>query len=205
LGKSEVVGSIYKILSLPFLIIAEMLVKFGPESFKWKYSACEKAIRDSEAYDYDLLLYKSVISAEDHRFNYHYGLDFYSIVRAIVRTCQGNTEGGSTIEQQFVRTVTLRYERTLLRKISEQLLSVSLSRKYHKKDILKAYISIACYGHDYVGVKGVQLLIKKHSNLSPMNVAISIAARLKYPEPSVPSEIWRRKYDARVVYLQQKA
>ncbi|WP_369686225.1 transglycosylase domain-containing protein [Photobacterium kishitanii] len=55
-------------------------------------------------------------------------------------------KGASTIEQQFVRTVTAQYQKTLSRKIIEQLLSFSLYGFYSKSNISASYLySLLCY------------------------------------------------------------
>src|SRR5208337_2064528 len=61
-------------------------------------------------------LRQALIAAEDHRFFNHGGVDPIALVRAIVRFhLRGRLQGASTIEQQLVRTVTMRYDRTVLR------------------------------------------------------------------------------------------
>lgn len=52
-------------------------------------------------------LLNALEAAEDHRYRAHLGIDPIAILRAAASTLlKGCLEGGSTIEQQFVRTCT---------------------------------------------------------------------------------------------------
>ena len=57
-----------------------------------------------------------LILGEDHRFYCHPGFDPVALCRAAWRTfvC-GRREGGSTIAMQLVRTLTRKYDKTILR------------------------------------------------------------------------------------------
>lgn len=46
---------------------------------------------------------KALIATEDHRFYDHHGVDVLRTIKAVVRTVQGDTEGGSTLTQQLAR------------------------------------------------------------------------------------------------------
>ncbi|WP_349814569.1 transglycosylase domain-containing protein [Pectobacterium atrosepticum] len=52
-----------------------------------------------------------------------------------LRLTQNVIQGGSTIDQQLVRTLTGRYERTLRRKIREQAIAILLNYKIKNKKI----------------------------------------------------------------------
>jgi penicillin-binding protein 1A len=97
-----------------------------------------------------------LISAEDHRSSLHLGVDPIAMIRAfLVRIFKGKIEGASTIEQQFVRTITGRFERTISRKVREQALAIAVSRRRSKYAIASAYLSVAFYGTGCVGLKGL--------------------------------------------------
>lgn len=127
-----------------------------------------------------------LISAEDHRFYYHFGFDTIAIVRALRNKIFYNkNEGASTIEQQLVRVLTNNYQKNLKRKIKEIILAYSLKRTLTKKEIALIYLNVAYYGTDLQGLSK----ILKRFNLnfeSQINeqICAEIVARLKYPEPS---------------------
>ena len=133
----------------------------------------------------------------------HPGVDPIAILRAIyVRLRLGDVQGASTIEQQFVRVVSGRHERTLARKVYEQVLAVCVSRRRRKAQIARAYLTIAYYGSAVVGMVGLRATFG--GDVSPANIdAIrEMIARLKYPEPSRPTTEWRRKVRTRVTYIE---
>lgn len=134
------------------------------------------------------ILVTTLIAAEDHRFYRHYGVDPIAIARAIWRlTVRRTWDGGSTIEQQLVRTVTGRYERRLRRKVREVLLASLVRRLIPKSEIPGVYLCVAYFGWRMNGIQaacrrlGFELI-----KITPHQAA-SIVARLKYPEPKFPS------------------
>ena len=131
----------------------------------------------------------SLIAAEDHRNAIHPGVDPISILRAIyVRWRFGAVQGASTVEQQFVRVVSGRYERTLARKVYEQALAICVSRRRTKVQIANAYLMVAYYGSGIVGIDGLRSRLGDDLWSSDTGRIRAMIARLKYPEPSRPTE-----------------
>ncbi len=96
----------------------------------------------------------ATISVEDSEFYVHSGLRVDSIIRALNQTIlQRNTQGGSTITQQLVKTVLLTPERTLSRKIKEAILSLLVETKYSKDQILEMYLNNVSYGGNAWGIE----------------------------------------------------
>ena len=126
-----------------------------------------------------------ILVLEDRRFFCHPGFDLFSIIRAaIVSTCRGNGGGASTIEQQLVRTITGRRERTLRRKFSEIMLARKLKRNFSKLDILTAYETVAYFGEGLHGTQNAsfRLFRKPATNLDARESAI-VASCLVHPIP----------------------
>jgi membrane peptidoglycan carboxypeptidase len=100
-------------------------------------------------------LQKAVISSEDKDFYKHGGFSFTGVARAFVSNVQGssNTQGGSTITQQFVKNSLLTQERTITRKVKELILSIELERSYSKDEILNAYLNEIPFGSVYYGAE----------------------------------------------------
>ncbi|KXZ74483.1 Penicillin-binding protein 1A [Acinetobacter venetianus] len=63
-------------------------------------------------------------------------------------------QGASTVAQQFVRVITERYERTLFRKLREQLLAVLITYEFNNKLIGTGYLNIAFLGSGMYGLTG---------------------------------------------------
>ncbi|GAA0544436.1 hypothetical protein GCM10009098_09950 [Rheinheimera aquimaris] len=146
-----------------------------------------------------------LVAAEDHRYFQHFGVDPIGVARAIfVKLSRGKIQGASTIEQQFVRVATEDYERSLKRKLREQVVAMMLSRKRTKLDIATAYLSIAHYGQGLNGLTGLTLVVGGNLKLASEADKISIVSRLKYPEPSLQSTAWMSKHMNRVKYIEDK-
>ncbi len=146
----------------------------------------------------------SLIAAEDHRNFLHYGIDTIGILRAAyVSLRQGKTQGASTIEQQFVRVVTGRYERTPKRKIREQILAIALSRQKGKLEIASSYLSIAYYGSGCIGINALHRHCGNDLTLTDKTKIREIIARLKYPKPLHATEKWEKILNNRVMYIEQ--
>ena len=145
---------------------------------------------------------QSLIAAEDHRNVYHLGVDPIAVLRAIyVRLLLGHFQGASTIEQQFVRVVSGRYEKKLARKMYEQLLAIAVSRRRSKNQIASAYLSVAFYGSGKIGVAGLRAHLGNDLSLARLNDIRGMIARLKYPEPLKPTSAWQRKIRQRIEYI----
>ena len=101
-------------------------------------------------------LIETLLVAEDRRNLYHYGIDPVGIIRAIWSILRSKgIQGASTVEQQFVRTITASYERSIRRKLKEQALAIAISKRRDKLQIASAYLCIAHYGHNLDGISGL--------------------------------------------------
>lgn len=131
-----------------------------------------------------LVAQRLLVSGEDHRHSWHPGFDLIAICRALWRRlAYGSREGASTIEQQIVRTITGRYERTLHRKLKEILLATLVRASFPREVLPAVYLSIAYYGWRMNGYRqACQRLGLRPPSLALVEAA-GLVARLKYPEP----------------------
>ncbi|NQV90643.1 transglycosylase domain-containing protein [Candidatus Uhrbacteria bacterium] len=100
-----------------------------------------------------LFVAQATISAEDHSFCQHSGLDFKGLARAILQNLMGNRVGGSTLTQQLVKNAILSSEKTLTRKVKELIISLELERRYTKDELLQIYLNEIPYGSTYYGIE----------------------------------------------------
>ena len=148
---------------------------------------------------------QALVVAEDRRNAIHFGVDPIGMIRAALCLVAGKgIQGASTIEQQFVRVVSGRYERTIHRKIREQALAIALSRRRSKDDISTAYLCVAFYGHGLVGVSGLTTLCGNTLESCPSKTIHQAIARLKYPQPLLPSHRCRSKLVRRAAYISRR-
>ncbi len=193
-----------KVLAFPFVTLSLIAEVFNFWNIRTDIGRCLNVI-DSSTDIIPPLFIVGLIAAEDHRNALHPGVDPIAMVRAgLVRIRHKKIEGASTIEQQFVRTVAGRYERSLQRKISEQSLAISVLRRRSKSRIANAYLSIAFYGPGCVGLVGLKRRCGDQLEITELSAALGMIARLKYPEPIHPTKGWRDKIDQRVQYINRR-
>jgi len=143
-------------------------------------------------------LVRALVVGEDHRNALHYGVDPLAIVRAFkVRLIEGRRQGASTVEQQLVRVVTGRFEKTPRRKLREQIIAVMLNSDFDKGELARSYLKVAYYGCSFVGAKGIERL---RSGERPASDA-AIVAHLKYPRSSSCNDSMAVKHSVRVSHI----
>lgn len=98
-------------------------------------------------------LIQAILSAEDHAFLYHRGVDFQGILRAAIANLRSgaHSQGGSTITMQVARNYFLSPEKTYTRKVKEVLLAFKLERELTKKEILELYLNKIFLGNRAYG------------------------------------------------------
>ena len=97
-----------------------------------------------------LMCLQAVTAIEDNDFLKHSGVSPSGIVRAMVRNLAAGrfAQGGSTITQQLVKNYFLTHEKTLKRKITEQIIAVLLETKLNKDQILEKYLNVIYMGQE---------------------------------------------------------
>ena len=149
-----------------------------------------------------LIAQKLLVSGEDHRHARHSGFDPIAICRALWRRlAYGSHEGASTIEQQLVRTITGRYERTLERKLKEIVLAFLVCEEFSKTDLPAVYLAIAYYGWHMNGYRQACKRLRIRPDSAVLDHAAGLVARLKYPEPKIAPDTRRQQIDRRRKHL----
>jgi penicillin-binding protein 1A len=94
------------------------------------------------------------LAAEDARFFEHPGVDWQSLVRALVANVSAGSarEGGGTITMQLARNTVLTSEKTLRRKLKEVFLALRLEREFSKQEILTLYLNRIFLGQRAYGI-----------------------------------------------------
>jgi 1A family penicillin-binding protein len=104
-------------------------------------------------------LQKAVIATEDADFYNNIGIDFKGILRSIkidIET-KSTSQGASTITQQLIRSTFLTPDKTINRKTKEILLSIELTRRYPKNQILEWYLNQVPFGINIYGAEEASL------------------------------------------------
>lgn len=115
----------------------------------------------------------AAIAGEDPRFYEHNGVDLQGTLRAAATTATGReTQGGSSIAQQYVKNVRVQEcerdavsveerdgcydavtETTIDRKLKEMRLAIGIEKRYTKSEILLGYLNIAGFGGTVYGIE----------------------------------------------------
>ncbi|MFD6555353.1 transglycosylase domain-containing protein [Streptomyces sp. NPDC058398] len=124
----------------------------------------------------------AVMSAENKTFETDSGVDPMGIARAFVNMAKGGqTQGGSTITQQYVKNAMLEDQsQTVSRKLRELFVSIKVGAKVPKEDIMAGYLNSAYYGRNAYGIQAAARAYfnKKATDLKPDQCAF-LAAVLK--------------------------
>lgn len=94
---------------------------------------------------------QAITAIEDSSFLEHKGVSITGTLRAVLRNIMKRrfAEGGSTITQQLVKNYFLTGEKTIKRKVTEQIMAVLLDAQYSKDEILENYLNVI-----YMGANG---------------------------------------------------
>ena len=97
----------------------------------------------------------AVMSAENKTFESDSGVDPMGIARAFVNMAKGGqTQGGSTITQQYVKNAMLDDQsQTVSRKFKELFVSIKVGASVSKEDIMAGYLNSAYYGRNAYGIQ----------------------------------------------------
>jgi penicillin-binding protein 1A len=103
------------------------------------------------AQDFPKVLQDAVIASEDERFFWHGALEIRSTARAAWQYFRGNRQGGSTLTQQLARTLFLKKEDSLERKLLEVVLAVRVFARLSRPEILSRYLNIVPHARNMYG------------------------------------------------------
>nr|WP_079056473.1 transglycosylase domain-containing protein [Streptomyces caeruleatus] len=96
----------------------------------------------------------AVLAAENAGFYSDAGISLSGVTRAVWRTLgEGDTQGGSTITQQYVKNVYLNQDRSVGRKFTEAMLALKLDNRMSKDDILEGYLNTSWFGRGTYGMQ----------------------------------------------------
>ncbi|HSK95304.1 MAG TPA: PBP1A family penicillin-binding protein [Euzebyales bacterium] len=133
---------------------------------------------------------QAVLAAEDAEFYEHPGVSVPGIVRAAVRNVRSGEvrQGGSTISQQYVKTVTGDTEQTSMRKVREAVLAMKLEREVSKDQILEYYLNTIYFGR---GAYGIQAASRAYFDKDVGDLTIGESALLAgfIPAPSASDPV----------------
>ncbi|RZQ65411.1 transglycosylase domain-containing protein [Amycolatopsis suaedae] len=131
----------------------------------------------------------ALISTEDRRFYDHKGVDWKGTIRAAISNqTGGDTQGASTLTQQYVKNYLINVvnrenplgqekaqEQTIARKLKEARIAIQLETKMPKDQILAGYLNVVEFSHQ---IYGVGAAAKAYFNTTPDKLTVPQAALL---------------------------
>ncbi len=139
----------------------------------------------------------AVVAAEDTRFYNHHGVDYYGVVRAMVRNYQAGKarQGASTLTQQLARNSfpdeLPSSDRTYRRKLLEIFVAQAIEKRFSKERILELYLNRVYFGAGLYGAEAAARAYfgKRAKDLS-LSEAATLAGLLKSPNNLSP---WKNR------------
>ncbi|MBS0409100.1 MAG: PBP1A family penicillin-binding protein [Proteobacteria bacterium] len=130
---------------------------------------------------------KAFLAAEDRRFYQHGAVDLHAIVRAARRDLKEHraAEGASTLTQQLARTLFLKPEHTLKRKVQEAVLAGRLEDMLGKDQVLELYLNRTFFG---AGAYGLDAASQTYFGHPARQLSLTEAALLA-AVPNAPSRL----------------
>jgi membrane peptidoglycan carboxypeptidase len=146
---------------------------------------------------------EAIVASEDKTFWTNSGVDLGSVLRAAWNNITGGeTQGGSTITQQYARLAFDLQGATYSRKVREAILAWKLDERLSKEKILEYYLNTVPFGRNTYGVEAAsQAFFHKTANKkAPVASQITkadamvLVSMVKQPEP-VPGDVNHPGYD----------
>lgn len=108
---------------------------------------------------------------EDKWFYYHFGVNPYSMLRAVKSflSSSGRPLGASTITMQTARLKYKINSKSLSGKMKQILYSLLLEIRYSKKEILEAYLNLVPYGYNIEGAGAASTV---YFDIEPLNLTL---------------------------------
>jgi membrane peptidoglycan carboxypeptidase len=136
---------------------------------------------------------QAVLAAEDRHFYTNAGFSPTGYARAVKNNIfGGDTQGGSTITQQYVKNALVGSQRTgfsgLIRKAKELVIATKMSGEWSKDAVLQSYLNIIYFGRGAYGISAASKAYfdKPVERLTPADGAL-LAALIRAPSTLDPA------------------
>jgi len=174
-----------------------VLVSMGPSYGEWiDYDKIPQVMKDA------------IIAIEDRRFESHWGVDAWGVLRAMRVGVQNSgsdkrMQGASTITQQVARTIFLSNKYDFGRKMREAVLALAMEQKFSKDKILELYLNKVYFGGGAYGIDAASRKFFGHpATQLTLSEAAIIAGLVKAPSHYSPTADAEAAVDRASVVLQ---
>ena len=131
----------------------------------------------------------ALVATEDSHFYDHVGIDPWGIARAIIADVihLRKAQGGSTLTQQLARSLFLKPEKTMRRKLQEMVLALQIEKSFTKDEILGFYVNQVYMGHGRYGIEtAARFYFGKQARDLSLAEAALLAGLVQRPEAYSP-------------------
>lgn len=134
-------------------------------------------------------LLQAVLASEDRRFHEHHGVDIRAVAAAAWQWAGGSRRGASTLSMQLAGMLDgelrARGTRSVAQKLRQAVQAWALERRWPKEEIFEAYLNLAPFRGELVGVDAVaRVLFQKHAGGLNLRESALLAAMLRSPNVS---------------------
>lgn len=144
-------------------------------------------------------LQRAVVVSEDRRFYEHGGVDWLASAAAAWSSAWGDgvRRGASTLSMQLVALLDPALRRgqggrSVLQKIDQMRAARVLESRWSKADILEAYLNLAAWRGELVGVDALsRVMFQKHASGLTLREAALAAVLLRGPNAPLPTLVQR--------------
>ncbi len=133
---------------------------------------------------------QAFLAAEDRRFYRHGAIDWTGVARAAIANLRAGqvVQGGSTLTQQLAKSLFLKPDQTLKRKVQEAVLAYRLGRMMSRDQILELYLNRVFFGAQAYGVDAAaRAYFGKPAGQLTLSEAALLAALPKAPSRLSPA------------------
>lgn len=137
-------------------------------------------------------LTRAIVQAEDRRFERHAGIDWRAVGAAVRDRFagRGRPRGASTISMQLAGLLELdgvyREQRTPIDKLRQMRAAAALERVWTKRQILEAYLNLAPFRGDVIGVGAAARLLAGKAPAG-LDAAEGVVLAALLPAPAAPT------------------
>jgi penicillin-binding protein 2D len=125
-----------------------------------------------------LFVREALVATEDERFYRNHGIDLIGIARALPYDVAhlSFVQGASTITDQLAKLLYLHgNDHSPWRKLEDLAVSLRLSTRYSKEQVLDAYLNTAYFGH---GAYGIGAASRRYFGVAPGRLSLAQASLL---------------------------
>ncbi|HHU28581.1 TPA: penicillin-binding protein, partial [bacterium] len=126
----------------------------------------------------------ALISIEDERFLSHKGIDLSRLIQSFfINLFSGDfKQGGSTLTQQLSKNLYFSSDKTILRKIKEAFMAMSIETHYDKNKIMEDYLNSLYFGDGIIGIYNASnYYFNKDPQILTLKESATLAALINAP------------------------